>query len=64
VASIAGGGLAAMLYKATGSWDYGFYTCALLALITAFLSLVLRKMPLPVKRQAAVPSAASAMEGL
>jgi OFA family oxalate/formate antiporter-like MFS transporter len=64
VASIAGGGLAAMLFQRTGSWDYGFYTCALLALITAFLSLVLRKMPLPVKRQAAVPSTASAMEGL
>ena len=64
VASIAGGGLAAMLYQATGSWDYGFYTCALLALITAFLALVLRKMPLPVKRQATVPSTASAVEGL
>ena len=64
VASIAGGGLAAMLFQATGSWDYGFYTCSLLALITAFLALALRKMPLPVKRQAAVPSTATVAEGL
>jgi OFA family oxalate/formate antiporter-like MFS transporter len=64
VASIAGGGLAPKLFKLTGSWDYGFYICALLALITAFLALALRKMPLPVKRQAAVPSTASVAEGL
>jgi OFA family oxalate/formate antiporter-like MFS transporter len=64
VASIAGGGLAAMLYQATGSWDYGFYTCALLALITAFLALGLRKMPLPTRRQATVPATASAAESL
>jgi len=48
-ASIAGGGLAALLFEKTGSWNYGFYVCAALALITAFASLGLRKMPLPVK---------------
>ena len=64
VASIVGGGAAAALYERTGSWDYGFYGCALLALITAFLALGLRRMPLPVKRQAAVPSTAPAVEGL
>ncbi len=51
VASIVGGGLAAMLFEKTGSWDYGFYFCAGLALISAFTALGLRKMPLPVKHQ-------------
>jgi OFA family oxalate/formate antiporter-like MFS transporter len=51
VASIMGGGLAAALYERTGSWNFGFYACALLALITAFCALGLRKMPLPVKHQ-------------
>ena len=31
-ASIVGGGLAAILYETTGSWNYGFYGCAVLAL--------------------------------
>src|SRR5579884_4043738 len=34
VASIVGGGLAALLYERTGSWNYGFYACAATALIT------------------------------
>jgi OFA family oxalate/formate antiporter-like MFS transporter len=51
VASIMGGGLAAALYEKTGSWNYGFYACAVLALITAFCALGLRKMPLPIKHQ-------------
>jgi OFA family oxalate/formate antiporter-like MFS transporter len=49
VASILGGGLAAKLYEQTGSWNNGFYACSALALITAFMSLGLRKMPLPHK---------------
>ena len=49
VASIMGGGLAAKLYERTGSWDNGFYACAVLALITAFMSLFLKKLPLPHK---------------
>ncbi|MGD1094140.1 MAG: oxalate/formate MFS antiporter [Bryobacteraceae bacterium] len=49
-ASIVGGGLAAMLFEKTGSWNYGFYACAGLALICAFGALVIRKMPLPVKQ--------------
>jgi OFA family oxalate/formate antiporter-like MFS transporter len=53
VASIMGGGLAARLYEKTGSWDNGFYGCAALALITAFLALLLRRMPLPVKHKPA-----------
>lgn len=52
VASIVGGGLAAALYEKTGSWDYGFYACSALALITAVMALGLRKMPLPHKKPA------------
>ena len=47
VAAIAGGGLAALLFEKTGSWSYGFYGCAVLALISAAVSVVLRKVPLP-----------------
>ena len=52
VASIVGGGLAAALYEKTGSWNYGFYACSALALITAIMALGLRKMPLPHKKPA------------
>jgi MFS transporter, OFA family, oxalate/formate antiporter len=54
VASIMGGGLAAKLFEKTGSWNNGFYACAVLALITAFLSLFLKRMPLPHKDVEAV----------
>ncbi len=47
VASILGGGLAAKLFEKTGSWDYGFYACAVMALITSVMALGIRKMPLP-----------------
>ncbi len=52
VASIIGSGLAASLFEKTGSWDYGFYACAGLALIAACLAIILRKMPRPVKEKA------------
>ena len=52
VASIMGGGLAAKLFEKTGSWNYGFYFCAALALCSAFIALGLRKMPLPMKAEA------------
>ncbi len=52
VASIFGGGLAAQLFEATHSWDYGFYICAGLAFTSAMLAIVLRKMPLPKKSYA------------
>jgi OFA family oxalate/formate antiporter-like MFS transporter len=48
-ASIVGGGLAATLFEKTGSWDYGFYACAVLALIAASLAFVLRQMHAPEK---------------
>jgi OFA family oxalate/formate antiporter-like MFS transporter len=59
VASILAGGLAAQLFRKTGTWDYGFYVCAALALIAALLTLVLRNMPRPQKHRAA-PSPALA----
>ena len=64
VASIMGGGLAATLFEKTGSWDYGFYACAVLALISSGLAVVLRKMPLPVKQTAAaeLPASVRAIE--
>lgn len=52
VASIVGGGLAAKLFEKTGSWNYGFYACAGFALVTAFMALGIRKMPLPKKHHA------------
>lgn len=55
-ASIVGGGLAATLYEKTGSWNYGFYGCAALALITALLALVLRAMPRPSKVETVNPA--------
>ncbi|MGA2713432.1 MAG: oxalate/formate MFS antiporter [Bryobacteraceae bacterium] len=58
-ASIVGGGLAATLFEKTGSWDYGFYACAVLALIAACLAVVLRKMPRPVKEEATSPALAA-----
>jgi MFS transporter, OFA family, oxalate/formate antiporter len=50
-AAIVGGGLAATLYEKTGSWDYGFYACACLALIAACLAIVLKRMPRPLKEE-------------
>jgi OFA family oxalate/formate antiporter-like MFS transporter len=58
VASIMGGGLAAKLFEKTGSWDYGFYACAILALVSSLLALALRRMPLP--RKAALPASSVA----
>ena len=53
VASIVGGGLAALLFEKTGSWDVVFYGGATLALCSTLMSLGLIKMPLPRKIQAA-----------
>jgi OFA family oxalate/formate antiporter-like MFS transporter len=50
-ASIVGGGLAAILFEKTGSWNYGFYVCAVLALMSAVLAMILLKMPRPVKEE-------------
>jgi OFA family oxalate/formate antiporter-like MFS transporter len=42
VASIIGGGLAALLYEHTGTWSAGFYGSALLALVAAVMAFGLR----------------------
>jgi len=59
VASIVGGGIAALLFERTGSWNAVFYGSAVLALCSAFIAFALRKMPLPTKtEQPAVAAAA------
>jgi len=49
VASIVGGGLAAVLFEKFGSWSAAFYGSALLALVSGLLALVLKRVPLPAK---------------
>src|SRR5262249_40244327 len=49
VASIIGGGLAALLFEKTGSWDVVFYGGAVLALCSTFMAIGLIQMPLPRK---------------
>jgi OFA family oxalate/formate antiporter-like MFS transporter len=49
VASIIGGGLAAVLFERFGSWSAAFYGSALLAVISGCLALVLKRLPLPEK---------------
>jgi len=51
VASIIGGGIAALLFERTGSWNAVFYGSAVLALCSALIALALRKMPLPSKQE-------------
>ena len=50
VASIVGGGLAALLFERFGSWTAAFYGSAALALIAAGLAVGLRAAGAPVKR--------------
>jgi OFA family oxalate/formate antiporter-like MFS transporter len=64
VASIVGGGLAATLFEKTGSWDYGFYGCAVLALCSAVMAIVLKSMPLPSRKTQTVPPAAAAADAV
>ena len=49
VASIVGGGLAALLYEQFGSWSAAFYGSAMLALLAGFMALAMRAAPLPRK---------------
>jgi OFA family oxalate/formate antiporter-like MFS transporter len=48
-AALMGGGIAATLFEATGTWNYAFYGSAALALISALMSLYVRRIPLPQK---------------
>ena len=49
VASIIGGGMAALLFERFGSWSAAFYGSAALALISGVLALLLKRRPLPRK---------------
>ena len=53
VASIVGGGLAAILFEKTGSWSVVFYGGSILAFASALMAAGLIKMPLPRKPQTA-----------
>jgi OFA family oxalate/formate antiporter-like MFS transporter len=59
VASILGGGLAAVLYQQFGSWSAAFFGSAALALTAALMALALRQAPLPRKEVAARSPAAA-----
>lgn len=50
VASIVGGGLAALLFERFGSWSAAFYGSAALALIAAALAVGLRAAGAPARR--------------
>jgi OFA family oxalate/formate antiporter-like MFS transporter len=62
VASIIGGGLAAVLFERFGSWSAAFYGSALLALISGLLAVLLKNVALPVKAAANLPAVASASD--
>jgi len=55
IASIIGGGLAAVLFEKFGSWSAAFYSSALLALVSGLLALVLKRVKLPEKAPAVAP---------
>lgn len=61
-ASLVGGGLAAVLFEKTGTWDYAFFASAALALLSAVMALYVRRMPLPTKSQRSLPAAMQAAE--
>src|SRR5262249_4723600 len=63
VASIIGGGVAALLYERTGFWSAVFYGSAVLAVLSAGLAIFLKSMPLPVKRTHSVSAAIPADSG-
>jgi OFA family oxalate/formate antiporter-like MFS transporter len=63
VASIFGGGIAAMLFQKYGSWNVPVYWTAGLTLVSAALILALRAIPLPTQRTTAEPSLVTAKAG-
>ncbi len=54
VAAFLAGGLAAQLFRKTGTWDYAFYGSAALAALSAIAALGLLRMPLPKKQKSPV----------
>jgi OFA family oxalate/formate antiporter-like MFS transporter len=63
VASIGGGGIAAMLFTKYGSWNIPVYWTAALTVVSALLILVLRFMPLPGQKKRTEPSLVTAKAG-
>ena len=57
VSSIIGGGLAALLFGKFGSWTAAFYGSAALALLSGFMAIGLRLVPLPHKALRREPGA-------
>ncbi|MDQ6708592.1 MAG: oxalate/formate MFS antiporter, partial [Acidobacteriota bacterium] len=49
IASIIGGGLAALLFESSGTWSTAFYVSAAMALIASIMALGLKAVPLPNK---------------
>ncbi|MDQ6664099.1 MAG: oxalate/formate MFS antiporter [Acidobacteriota bacterium] len=49
IASIIGGGLAALLFESSGTWSTAFYVSAAMALIASIMALGLKAVPLPSK---------------
>ncbi len=62
VASIIGGGIAAMLFERFGNWHSAFYGSAVMTLVAGAIMVALRYMPLPAK-QAAEPEMVLAKTG-
>ena len=62
VASIVGGGIAALIFEKTGSWSAVFYGSAVLAFCSALMAIALIKMPLP-RRKTADSMVASGVRG-
>src|ERR1700752_4329262 len=48
-ASLLGSGIAATLFEKTGTWNYAFIGSAVLAVVSAFMALYVRRIPLPQK---------------
>jgi OFA family oxalate/formate antiporter-like MFS transporter len=48
-AALLGSGIAATLLEKTGTWNYAFYGSAALALVSAMMALLVRRIPLPQK---------------
>jgi len=63
VASIFGGGIAAMLFQKYGSWNVPVYWTAALTLVSAALILAIRFMPLPVQGRQQDPVLVTAKAG-
>jgi len=62
MASIIGGGLAAVLFEKFGSWSAAFYGSALLALASGLAAIALKRVPLPEKASLLTRAAAAQLD--